>query len=323
MSSIDLLRDVELNVKIELGRSRMMVEDVLKLAEGSVVELDKLAGDPVDVFVNDRLVARGEVLVLNDNFCVRVNEIVAGGERRGAVTAHARPKNLGSPRRGAVRAGRGVPALRGALPRAGRDGGRASQHARRRRWQTSRSEPIRRSKPAAEASQRARRRSAATRRRRGNGAAAPAATAWLRPAAARRGAGGRRRADPAAPLGRPAVLRRGGRGALDARGAGVVALAAVAQAAARAAPRRPAAAGRRRRRGADEHAQRDHRPRRGRRAARPGAGRPRRPRRQDFGSLFGRMRGKFGEADQQDDGTRPAAPSSTDGGAAAAVRRGS
>ena len=78
VSSIDLLRDVELNVKIELGRSRMLVEDVLKLAEGSVVELDKLAGDPVDVFVNDRLVARGEVLVLNESFCVRVNEIVAG-----------------------------------------------------------------------------------------------------------------------------------------------------------------------------------------------------------------------------------------------------
>jgi flagellar motor switch protein FliN/FliY len=82
-SSIDLLRDVELNVKIELGRSRMLVEDVLKLAEGSVVELDKLAGDPVDVFVNDRLVARGEVLVLNDNFCVRVNEIVAGLKEEG------------------------------------------------------------------------------------------------------------------------------------------------------------------------------------------------------------------------------------------------
>lgn len=80
VSSIDLLRDVELNVKIELGRSRMLVEDVLKLGEGSVVELDKLAGDPVDVFVNNRLVARGEVLVLNDNFCVRVNEIVAGAK---------------------------------------------------------------------------------------------------------------------------------------------------------------------------------------------------------------------------------------------------
>src|SRR5438067_11420283 len=83
VSSIDLLRDVDLNVKIELGRSRMLVEDVLKLGEGSVVELDKLAGDPVDVFVNERLVARGEVLVLNDNFCVRINEIVAGVREEG------------------------------------------------------------------------------------------------------------------------------------------------------------------------------------------------------------------------------------------------
>src|ERR1017187_9656333 len=74
--AIELLKDVDLNVKIELGRTRMLIEDVLKLAEGSVVELDKLAGDPVDVFVNDQLVARGEVLVLNDNFCVRINEII-------------------------------------------------------------------------------------------------------------------------------------------------------------------------------------------------------------------------------------------------------
>jgi len=83
VSSIDLLKDVELNVKIELGRSRMLVEDVLRLSEGTVVELDKLAGDPVDVFVNDRLVARGEVLVLNDNFCVRVNEIVTASKEEG------------------------------------------------------------------------------------------------------------------------------------------------------------------------------------------------------------------------------------------------
>ena len=60
-----------------------MAEDVLRLAEGSVVELDKLAGDPVDVYVNDQLVARGEVLVLNDNFCVRINEIVTAAEERG------------------------------------------------------------------------------------------------------------------------------------------------------------------------------------------------------------------------------------------------
>ncbi len=75
---IDLLNDVNLNVKIELGRTRMLVEDVLRLADGSVVELDKLAGDPVDIYVNERHVARGEVLVLNDNFCVRVNEILNG-----------------------------------------------------------------------------------------------------------------------------------------------------------------------------------------------------------------------------------------------------
>jgi len=75
-NGIDLLADVNLNVKIELGRTRMLVEDVLRLGEGAVVELDKLAGDPVDVYVNDRPVARGEVLVLNDNFCVRINEII-------------------------------------------------------------------------------------------------------------------------------------------------------------------------------------------------------------------------------------------------------
>jgi flagellar motor switch protein FliN/FliY len=78
--AIEMLKDVDLNVKIELGRTRMLVEDVLRLAEGSVVELDKLAGDPVDVLVNDQLVARGEVLVLNDNFCVRINEIVTTTE---------------------------------------------------------------------------------------------------------------------------------------------------------------------------------------------------------------------------------------------------
>ncbi len=79
-NEIDLLHDVDLRVKIELGRTRMLVEDVLRLGSGSVVELDKLAGDPVDVYANDRLIARGEVLVLNDNFCVRVSEIVSGDQ---------------------------------------------------------------------------------------------------------------------------------------------------------------------------------------------------------------------------------------------------
>lgn len=79
---LDLLADVNLNVKIELGRTRLLVDDVLKLNEGAVVELDKLAGDPVDIYVNDRHVARGEVLVLNDNFCVRINEIVEPENRQ-------------------------------------------------------------------------------------------------------------------------------------------------------------------------------------------------------------------------------------------------
>ena len=56
----------------------MYLEDVLRLRKGSVVPLDKLAGDPVDVYVNGRLIARGEVLVLNDNFCVRVAELITG-----------------------------------------------------------------------------------------------------------------------------------------------------------------------------------------------------------------------------------------------------
>lgn len=79
---IELLSDVDLEVSIELGRTQMLVEDVLRLNEGSVVELDKLAGDPVDVYVNHRLVARGEVLVVNDNFCIRISEIVADLEEQ-------------------------------------------------------------------------------------------------------------------------------------------------------------------------------------------------------------------------------------------------
>jgi flagellar motor switch protein FliN len=87
VSGIDLLGDVELHVTVELGRTQMLVEDVLRLNEGSIVELDKLAGDPVDVFVNGRLVARGEVLVLNDMFCIRVSEIVADLEEEAVAAA--------------------------------------------------------------------------------------------------------------------------------------------------------------------------------------------------------------------------------------------
>lgn len=73
---LQALQEVELDLRIELGRAELLIEEVLQLREGSVVPLDKLAGDPVDILVNGRLVARGEVLVLNDNFCVRVAEIL-------------------------------------------------------------------------------------------------------------------------------------------------------------------------------------------------------------------------------------------------------
>lgn len=78
--SVKLLSNVDLHVKVELGRAEMAIEDVLRLGSGAVVELNKLAGDPVDVLVNDRLVALGEVLILNDNFCVRISEIKSGIE---------------------------------------------------------------------------------------------------------------------------------------------------------------------------------------------------------------------------------------------------
>ena len=77
-ATIDLVRDVELEVKIELGQAEMHLQEVLEMKKGSVVPLDKLAGDPVDIFVNGRLIARGEVLILNDNFCVRITELIVG-----------------------------------------------------------------------------------------------------------------------------------------------------------------------------------------------------------------------------------------------------
>ena len=79
-ATIELLKDVDLDVRIELGRTQMYLEDVLKLRRGAVVPLEKLAGDPVDIFVNGRLIARGEVLVMNDNFCIRVAELLAGDD---------------------------------------------------------------------------------------------------------------------------------------------------------------------------------------------------------------------------------------------------
>jgi flagellar motor switch protein FliN/FliY len=78
---LDLLMDVPLRVTVELGRTRMQIRDVLELGKGSVVELDKLAGEPVDLLVNGKLIARGEVVVIDENFGVRVTDIVSPAER--------------------------------------------------------------------------------------------------------------------------------------------------------------------------------------------------------------------------------------------------
>lgn len=78
-SNIDLLAGLQMNVTVELGRTELTVSDVLGLGPGSVIELDRLAGEPVDILVNDRLIARGEVVVVDENFGVRVVEVVRRG----------------------------------------------------------------------------------------------------------------------------------------------------------------------------------------------------------------------------------------------------
>ena len=73
---IEILSDVELDLRIELGRTEMSLKEILQLRNGSVVALNELIGDPCNVYVNGRIVARGEILVMDDNFCVRVTELV-------------------------------------------------------------------------------------------------------------------------------------------------------------------------------------------------------------------------------------------------------
>jgi len=75
-ASLDFLADVDVQVRVELGNTTLNVKDVLKLGPGSIVGLDSLVGDAVNVFVNDRLVAKGEVLVVKDNFAIRITEVV-------------------------------------------------------------------------------------------------------------------------------------------------------------------------------------------------------------------------------------------------------
>ncbi|PZN13067.1 MAG: flagellar motor switch protein FliN [Bacillota bacterium] len=79
--TIDLLLDVPLQLTVELGQAQRTVREILELAPGTVVELDRLAGEPVDLLVNGRLIARGEVVVIDENFGIRITDIVSPGER--------------------------------------------------------------------------------------------------------------------------------------------------------------------------------------------------------------------------------------------------
>ncbi|MDA8325808.1 MAG: flagellar motor switch protein FliN [Nitrospiraceae bacterium] len=78
---MDFLLDIPLEVTVELGNTRMFIRDLLQLGQGSVIELEKLAGEPMEVLVNKKLVARGEVVVINEKFGVRLTDIISPTER--------------------------------------------------------------------------------------------------------------------------------------------------------------------------------------------------------------------------------------------------
>jgi flagellar motor switch protein FliN/FliY len=81
IKKLDMILDIPLKVSVELGRTKLLVNDLLQLGQGSVIELSKLAGDPLEVLVNDKLVARGEVVVVNEKFGIRLTDIVSPLER--------------------------------------------------------------------------------------------------------------------------------------------------------------------------------------------------------------------------------------------------
>lgn len=81
MKNLEFLLDIPLDISIEVGRTRIMVNDLLKMREGSIVELDKLAGEPLDVYVNSRLIAKGEAVLVNDKFGIRLTDVISPAER--------------------------------------------------------------------------------------------------------------------------------------------------------------------------------------------------------------------------------------------------
>jgi flagellar motor switch protein FliN/FliY len=80
-TNLDFILDIPMEVSVELGRSKMLISDLLQLGQGSVIELTKLAGEPLEVLVNQKLIARGEVVVVNEKFGIRLTDIISPTER--------------------------------------------------------------------------------------------------------------------------------------------------------------------------------------------------------------------------------------------------
>jgi flagellar motor switch protein FliN/FliY len=81
IQNIDFILDIPLKISVELGKTKVLIKDLLQLGQGSVLELDKLAGEPLEILVNGRLVARGEVVVVNEKFGIRITDITSPIER--------------------------------------------------------------------------------------------------------------------------------------------------------------------------------------------------------------------------------------------------
>lgn len=78
---LGFLLDIPLQVSVEIGRSRILIKDLLQMQEGSIVELDKLSGEPLDLYVNSRLIARGEAVLVKDKYGIRLTDVVSPSER--------------------------------------------------------------------------------------------------------------------------------------------------------------------------------------------------------------------------------------------------
>jgi flagellar motor switch protein FliN/FliY len=80
-NNIDMILDIPISLSVELGRTRMLIKELLQLGQGSIVELEKLAGEPIEILVNGKLIARGEAVVVNEKFGVKLTDVVSPSER--------------------------------------------------------------------------------------------------------------------------------------------------------------------------------------------------------------------------------------------------